>query len=84
MEELEKLDQKTSKCGLEKQKGSFKTKDFISENIAKISEIFPNVVTETTDVNGTVQKAIDFDALKQELSDNIVEGYKERYSRKPK
>ena len=52
-----------------------KTINFTDENIAKIAEIFPNVVSE--DANG---KVIDFEALKQELSDNIVDGAKESYS----
>jgi len=50
------------------------TPNFTDENIQKLSELFPNCVTE--DSNG---KAIDFDALKQELSSNIIEGSKERY-----
>jgi len=50
------------------------TPNFTDENIQKLSELFPNCVTE--DSNG---KAIDFDALKQELSSNIIEGNKERY-----
>lgn len=57
------------------EKMDMKTMNFTNENIAKIAEIFPNVVSE--DENG---KVIDFEALKQELSGNIVEGYKERYS----
>ena len=50
------------------------TPNFTDKNIQKLSELFPNCVTE--DSNG---KAIDFDALKQELSSNIIEGSKERY-----
>lgn len=57
------------------EKLDMKTVNFTDENIAKIAEIFPNVVSE----NGS-GKVIDFEALKQELSGNIVEGYKERYS----
>ncbi|SKB29508.1 site-specific DNA-methyltransferase [Malaciobacter marinus] len=57
------------------EKLDMKTVDFKNENIAKIAELFPNVVSE--DENG---KAIDFEALKQELSENIIDGYKERYS----
>jgi len=57
------------------EKLDMKTVNFTDKNIAKIAEIFPNVVSE--DENG---KVIDFDALKQELSNNIVEGHKERYS----
>ena len=50
------------------------TPNFTDENIQKLSELFPNCVTE--DSNG---KTIDFDTLKQELSSNIVKGSKERY-----
>lgn len=48
--------------------------DLVGENIKKIAEVFPNCVTETA--NG---KAIDFDLLKQELKNDIVDGNKERY-----
>jgi len=50
------------------------TPNFTDENIQKISELFPNCVTE-----GDNGKAIDFDILKQELSSNLVEGNQERY-----
>lgn len=48
--------------------------DLVSQNIQNIAQLFPNCVTETS--NGL---AIDFDMLKQELSNDIVEGNKERY-----
>jgi len=50
------------------------TPNFTNENIQKLSELFPNCVTEGDD-----GKTIDFDLLKQELSENIIEGNKERY-----
>lgn len=53
--------------------------DLTQANIDKLAELFPNVVTETRDADGTVKRAIDFDALRQELSDQIVEGPQERY-----
>lgn len=53
--------------------------DLTDENIAKIRELFPGCVTETRDENGELRFAIDFDQLKQELSDHIVEGPQERY-----
>ncbi len=59
-----------------------RTVDLTDENIAKIAEIFPNCVTEVEDITtkGTkLKKSIDFDLLRQELSDAIVEGPKERY-----
>jgi adenine-specific DNA-methyltransferase len=49
------------------------------QNIAKIGELFPNVLTEMHDENGVLKQAINFELLKQELSDVIVEGDKERY-----
>lgn len=48
-------------------------------NIAKIREMFPGCVTEAADENGKVRLAVDFDQLRQELSDHIVEGPQERY-----
>ena len=49
------------------------------ENIAKIRQIFPGCVTEAADENGMVRLVVDFDQLRQELSDHIVEGPQERY-----
>ncbi|WP_170108331.1 site-specific DNA-methyltransferase [Hyphobacterium indicum] len=49
------------------------------ENIAKIRELFPGCVTEATDENGKLRYAVDFDQLRQELSDHIVKGPQERY-----
>lgn len=40
--------------------------------------MFPNAITEVKR-NGKVEHAIDFDVLRQELSDSIVEGREERY-----
>jgi len=56
------------------------TSNFTDGNIFQIAKIFPNCVTETKDENGNIKKVIDFELLKQELSNNIVEGTKERYS----
>lgn len=56
-----------------------KSKDLTSENIEKIAELFPSVITEVKDEDGNITKAIDFELLKQELSNEIVEGNKERY-----
>jgi adenine-specific DNA-methyltransferase len=49
------------------------------DNVARIRELFPNCVTEAKDKEGVVQLAVDFDQLKQELSESIVEGSQERY-----
>jgi adenine-specific DNA-methyltransferase len=41
--------------------------------------MFPNCETEIKDKNGNLIPAIDFELLKQELTDNIVDGSEERY-----
>ena len=53
--------------------------DLSQNNIAKIRALFPDCVTEAADDQGTVQLAVDFDQLRQKLSDHIVEGPQERY-----
>ena len=49
------------------------------DNIARLREMFPGCVTEAWGEDGSVKLAVDFDQLRQELSDNIVEGPQERY-----
>jgi len=49
------------------------------DNIARIREMFPGCVTEAEGEDGSVKLAVDFDQLRQELSDVIVEGPQERY-----
>jgi len=53
--------------------------NLVDANIEKISALFPNCITETKDENGELKKAVDFDLLKQELSQILVEGEQERY-----
>jgi adenine-specific DNA-methyltransferase len=53
--------------------------DFTHENIAKLAELFPNCVTEAQAEDGKIIRAIDFDQLRQELSDHVVDGMRERY-----
>ncbi|WP_228942864.1 site-specific DNA-methyltransferase [Nocardioides sp. Leaf374] len=53
--------------------------DLTQANIDRLAEVFPSVVTETLDAEGNPSKAIDFDLLRQELSDHVVEGPQERY-----
>ena len=52
--------------------------DKVAANIDAIAALFPNVVTEVLR-DGKTERAIDFDVLRQELSDSIVEGREERY-----
>lgn len=54
--------------------------DLSQDNIAKIREMFPGCVTEARDeATGKLRLAVDFDQLRQELSNHIVEGPQERY-----
>lgn len=53
--------------------------DLTQRNIDKVAELFPTVVTERLDDDGNPGRAIDFDLLRQELSDHVVEGPQERY-----
>lgn len=49
------------------------------ENIARLRELFPGCVTEAQGKDGAVKLAVDFDQLRQELAESIVEGPQERY-----
>lgn len=49
------------------------------ENFKRLTEMFPNAITETIDENGEVVRAIDKDVLMQEISCKVVEGREERY-----
>lgn len=61
------------------EKISRETPDLTQENIAKIAALFPDVVTETKDADGNVILAVDFDALRDDLSGEVVDGPRERY-----
>ncbi|MDG4485762.1 site-specific DNA-methyltransferase [Streptococcus suis] len=50
------------------------SKDVLSDNITKIGQLFPEVLTESSDENGRLRPAIDFEKLRQFLSRDIVEG----------
>jgi len=49
------------------------------DNVARIRELFPGCVTEAKGEDGSVKLAVDFDQLRQELAESIVEGPQERY-----
>ncbi|UPG69171.1 site-specific DNA-methyltransferase [Gordonia hongkongensis] len=53
--------------------------DLTDANVGQLAALFPSVVTETVDADGNPKRAIDFDLLRQELSDHVVEGPQERY-----
>lgn len=53
--------------------------DLARANIDRIAELFPAVITEALDADGKPMRAVDFDLLRQELANHIVEGPRERY-----
>ena len=53
--------------------------DGVAQNVERIAELFPNCVTERLGEDGNVERAVDFDKLRQELSRDVVEGNEERY-----
>lgn len=57
-----------------------KSKDILGGNVEKIAELFPGVVTEAQDeATGELRRVVDFDLLRQYLSDQLVEGDRERF-----
>lgn len=67
------------------------TPNLVDSNIDRIAELFPNCITEKPktdeqgnvlkDANGEVilERGIDFELLKQELSHSVIDGSQERY-----
>jgi adenine-specific DNA-methyltransferase len=53
--------------------------DLTDSNVEKLAELFPGAITENLDAHGKLKKVVDFDLLRQELSDYLVEGPQERY-----
>lgn len=52
--------------------------DVTASNIEKIAQLFPSCVTEFKDENGVLRQGIDFDKLRDELSDDVIERERER------
>ena len=48
--------------------------DMRAENVEKIGKLFPNCITEAVDENGKLKKGINFQLLKQMLSEDVVDG----------
>ncbi|MEE0948497.1 MAG: site-specific DNA-methyltransferase [Bacteroidales bacterium] len=61
------------------EKLKMKSLDVIGTNIDKIAQLFPNCVTEHLNKDGKVEFGIDFEKLKAELSNEIIEEGAERY-----
>ena len=51
----------------------------IDQNIDRIAQLFPNCITEIKTSAGDIERAVDFDKLKSELSCPIAEGNTQRY-----
>ena len=54
------------------------TPDGTAENVDMLAELFPQAVTEVEADDGSITRAIDFDALRELLGD-VAEGTRERY-----
>ncbi len=61
------------------EKRALHSPDLTARNVERIAELFPQIVTESRDAEGNVTLALDFDLLRQELSDHVVDGPQERY-----
>ena len=60
------------------EKLSHVTESIIDENVERLAELFPEVVTEVREPDGTLRHAIDVDALRERVGD-VAEGQRERY-----
>lgn len=60
------------------EKLSHATESVIDENVEKLAELFPEIVTEVREPDGTLRHTIDVDALKERVGD-VAEGQRERY-----
>lgn len=61
------------------EKMKFETEELSQKNIEKIGKLFPNCITEVKNENGELKKAINFETLKQMLSNDVVEDGEEHY-----
>lgn len=50
------------------------SEDIQQDNVVKIGAMFPNCITETQGEDGHLKKAINFEMLKQMLSDSVIDG----------
>ncbi len=50
------------------------TANVTDNNIDKVAELFPNVVTETYTEDKKLKKVVNFEKLKQELLENVIDG----------
>ena len=55
-------------------KMKFESPDLTAQNIDRIAALFPNCVTEASDGQGGIKRAVNFELLKQMLSPDVVDG----------
>ena len=55
------------------------TRDLREDNVEAIARLFPSCVTEATSEDGSIHRLVDFEALKRQLSGDIIPEGKERY-----
>lgn len=60
------------------EKMKLETANVVANNVERIGELFPNCITESKDEKGNLKRAINFEMLRQMLSEDVVEG-KEAY-----
>lgn len=60
------------------EKLSHTTESILDENVEKLAALFPEIVTEVREPDGTLRHTIDVDALKERIGD-VAEGQRERY-----
>ena len=54
------------------------TVDLAERNVERLAELFPSCVVETTE-NGSLRRAVDFEALRRALGDDVADESAERY-----
>ena len=56
------------------------TANLVAKNIEKLTALFPNCITEGRNEQGEIMKGVDFEILRQELSNVLIDGEQERYT----
>lgn len=56
------------------EKMRMKSRDLLQANVEKLAELFPGCVVETMGQNGQIVRKVDWEYLRQMLSDEVVEG----------
>jgi adenine-specific DNA-methyltransferase len=55
------------------------SRNVVADNMAYLADRFPNVVTVARSPDGSLVEVVDWDALRQEFADRVLEGPSERY-----